>query len=529
MVKRIRFGAGSEEDPLPSLHTESVSGIADHICLTADEVETAFNNLSSGESIYIGDDNAPLNITQWLDIDVDGVQVIGPGTKTLLRTADGANVGGIRVGFNAHCEDITIRGVAHDGNYPNQTSGDSLSSIYAGDAKNVRIISNYVERQYPRHVHGTGGSGITVNQEAENVTVAYNRTDEVGDRGIEIAAQNCYIVGNRMTNGFDRGISLNLTDDLKGVGMGRANNAVVHGNVISDSIEGSAIGIHGVDGAHDRYVITNNVAFGAHRNLVRVYPHASGVTISNNIGWGYDSTQVDHGIDLKSDSSNGGKITDVTITGNQVYGYQARGIRTKDSATTNVTVTNNHVEECTQNDAEASITLNHVGGVCGFNQVLNSRNKGIDGTGTELLVIGNRIKGSYAHAMRMEGTNTNNLIAFNWAADNHNDPNNNAASFDNKDSGSMYLGNIISTDTETAAIFDSGNGNSYVNNWSPDSSAFNVSAPEYVRDNMPAIFLSSPPSATEGAEYYDDGTNTGSGTKGKRVYLGGAWVDAFTA
>ena len=43
---------------------------------TLDELQRAFDMLSSGDTIRISDENAPYRTTQWLDIDVDGVTVI---------------------------------------------------------------------------------------------------------------------------------------------------------------------------------------------------------------------------------------------------------------------------------------------------------------------------------------------------------------------------------------------------------------------------------------------------------------------
>jgi hypothetical protein len=51
----------------------------------------------------------------------------------------------------------------------------------------------------------------------------------------------------------------------------------------------------------------------------------------------------------------------------------------------------------------------------------------------------------------------------------------------------------------------------------------------YVRKNTPPVFLSQTPKNEAGNWYWDDGTNTSSGTSGKRVYLDGSWVDAFSA
>lgn len=64
------------------------------------ELGATVDDLSPGRSIYIRAANVPYRTTQWLDIDVDGVTVVGPGIRTLVKPADDTNVGGIRIGHN---------------------------------------------------------------------------------------------------------------------------------------------------------------------------------------------------------------------------------------------------------------------------------------------------------------------------------------------------------------------------------------------------------------------------------------------
>ena len=100
------------------------------VVTTLEELETTFEDLSPGETVYISAENAPYHTTQWLDIDVDGVTVTGPGVETLIKPVKRSNVGGIRIGHNHRCREIDVRGVGYHGN-PNgqRRSAERLHGI----------------------------------------------------------------------------------------------------------------------------------------------------------------------------------------------------------------------------------------------------------------------------------------------------------------------------------------------------------------------------------------------------------------
>lgn len=85
------------------------------VVTTQKELETAFENLSPGDTIRITDENAPYRTTQWLDVDVNGVTVVGAGARRLIKPAEGAAVGGIRIGHNEPCREVDVRGVGYRG------------------------------------------------------------------------------------------------------------------------------------------------------------------------------------------------------------------------------------------------------------------------------------------------------------------------------------------------------------------------------------------------------------------------------
>lgn len=293
------------------------------IVTSRQELEEAFDNLSQGTSIYISAENAPYRTTQWLDIDVDGVTVVGPGIRNLIKPANNANVGGIRIGHNGHCKEIDVRWIGFHGNPKGLASeAKRCHGIIVRDAENVTLQSNYVTRTHPYHVHNAGGSGISVEGAATNIRVVHNRIEDIGDRGIQVAGDGVWIVGNVLTNGFDRSISLDIP--VPDAHTNRARNVTVTENILGNNKEGSLIGVGGRPERSDRgyFTISNNVGFGRHKHFC----HLGFVGSSRNI-------QVEGNVSVQN-AENGlagvsadiDRATNVTIRNNALYSYSGRGI-----------------------------------------------------------------------------------------------------------------------------------------------------------------------------------------------------------
>ncbi len=298
--------------------------LADHVVADARELESTFEGLSPGETVLIERDGAPYRTREWLDVDVDGVTVLGPGVEELIKPADGANVGGIRVGHNAHCEGVTVAGVGYHGNPSGQRDAAwRLHGIVVRDAANVTIERNAVTRTHPYHEHNFGGSGISVERGSENVRVANNYVHDIGDRGIQLAGDGIVVSGNLLVDGFDRSVAFDAWSP-DGVDY-QARNVTVTGNVMGNNPEGSLTGIGGGSTRlHDRGYVTiaGNVGFGRHKSLC----HVGG---DGDVG----NVQIQGNVSVQAgDNDIAGVSVDITharrvaVRDNVLSGYSGRGI-----------------------------------------------------------------------------------------------------------------------------------------------------------------------------------------------------------
>ncbi|WP_266075677.1 right-handed parallel beta-helix repeat-containing protein [Haladaptatus caseinilyticus] len=294
---------------------------ADAVITTTSALESAFNDLSAGDTVVITGENAPYRTTQWLDIDVDGVTVVGPDIPTLVKPADGANVGGFRIGHHDHCENVTIRGVGYDGNPDGQRPSAKLChGIVVKDAENVTLSGNYLTRTHPYHEHGTGGSGISAEKESRNVRILGNRIRDIGDRGIQVGGANVLVSGNVVTDGLDRSISC---DVWRGFDHQQARNVAIVGNVLGNNLEGSLTGIGGNDLQAGGYIlIASNIGFGYHKSFCHVGfgGRARNVRIDGNVSVQEESA------DFAGVSLNIERATNVTVVDNDLYDYGGTGV-----------------------------------------------------------------------------------------------------------------------------------------------------------------------------------------------------------
>ena len=388
---------------------------------SASQLQSAFENLTPGERVYISPKNAPYRTRTWLDVDVDAVTVVGPGTKRLIVPADGANVGGIRIGHNDACEDVEVRGVGYHGNPEGQDpSALRLHGIVVRDAQNVTLRDNYLTRLHPYHVHNKGGSAISLAPESSLVRVLDNRISDTGDRGIQMGGQGIVVSGNVITDGYDRAISLDVwpgyeTDD-RSRAVYQARNVSVVGNVIGNNFTGSCIGVGGIPKQADRgyYSIVNNVGFGIHKSLVNLgfKGYVRNVSVVGNVGVQSDSNdgaKLRHVSGINVDATN---ARNVIVVGNEVYDYPLAGMDI-DAGAEEFTVSNNLVSG---SDGPGIRIAGRYGTVCG-NSVRDAGKQGIDLEGARnVLVSGNRIRGARwaAIAARNESAPSRHQIQNNY-------------------------------------------------------------------------------------------------------------------
>ncbi|WP_227375045.1 right-handed parallel beta-helix repeat-containing protein [Haladaptatus halobius] len=293
----------------------------DTVVTTREQLERTFENLSPGENVWISDEGAPYRTTRWLDIDVDGVTVIGPGVRRLVMPADGANVGGIRIGHDGHCENVEVHDIGYHGNPGGQRpSAKRLHGFVVRDTAEVLLSGNSVTRTHPYHEHNTGGSGISVERRATDVGVSNNYVYDIGDRGIQLAGDRIAVVGNTVVNGFDHSVALDawVPDER------HATNVLVRGNVMGGNPQGALVGASG--GRQESNVgyfdVSDNLGFGEHKSLCLIGfgQTLRGIQIAGNVSVQSEKGKFS-GISLAIE-----RAKDVTVRDNDLYDYAGRGI-----------------------------------------------------------------------------------------------------------------------------------------------------------------------------------------------------------
>jgi len=317
-------------------------------------------------------------------------------SKVVLEAEEGCE---IKAGAGSNCvlilvhgdpdpvEDVVVRGFRLDGNYTEQTAGSYHHGIKVDNARRVLIEGNYIANTHPWHVHDTGGCGISVWHNAQDVWIINNRIHNIGDRGIEVSGTRIVIEGNIITDNFDRPISLDVNE---GSNLNRyvADHVVVKGNIANVATEGSIVGVDcnnedGTDagGNLTDVVIADNIGYGSHRCLVVIWNlHSTEgrIVIKGNVGVGGGQQGI------RINAVSGATPLPITIVGNILSGYGSNGIYL-------------------QNVSRATV----VGNMC-----MNNTNDGIRllGTGSDNIVASNICNGNGGYGIQEMDSQDYNLI-----------------------------------------------------------------------------------------------------------------------
>lgn len=479
---------------VPSVDTRTVRGMADHVVTSTGELETAFDELTDGETVWVGGQSAPYRTTRWLDIDSSGVTVVGPGIDTAIKPADGANVGGIRIGHNERCHNVTVTDVGYHGNTDNQDkSAKKLHGIIVQDATNVVLSGNAITRTHPFREHGSGGSGISVGRNASNVRITNNRIQQFGDRGIQLGGQNIVVSENVVTDGIDRAIACDLwsPDGKNEV----ANTVIVTGNILGNCREGSLTGIasgpKGEEAGGSHTIITDNIGFGFHKSFC----HVRGPTSVQNVSIrGNVSTQSTEGLETNETTKFAGIAVDpndgssITIAGNELSGYSRHGINVQSPITdfkiaNNTIVDSNEVGIRVRDATEGTIIDNTVAGP-------GDRGIFLDHTAS-ISLTNNHIREAAQSgiAVRSPGT-TYHEIKDNYVSGVNTDGTDGTPGIRIESSNTGVRGNAIVQLPSPPAIREASGAtdNIYENNRAEGADAWAISSPSsIVRDNVPAF------------------------------------------
>jgi len=302
-----------------SVTTEELSSIYTHRISSASGLESIDATLSQGDTAYVAQPATPYRTSSWIDIDTQDVTVVfesrlAQDGNAIVKPADGADVGGLRIGTGGTTvTNVKVRKFGFNGNASTMTgSVKRLHGVIVENAQNVTVENGYFTNTHPYQSHNDGGSGITVRDLATNVSIYGNYIENIGDRGIQVAGKNINIFDNTNINGFDRGVSL---DVLQPDGIQhQAKYVSVVGNYARGLSEGSGIGIKGE--LSDSYLsIVGNVVEGTHRRCVQILD-TKRASVVGNVGFGGDI----NGIEVSNTGEN------IVVANNVLDGYSGDGI-----------------------------------------------------------------------------------------------------------------------------------------------------------------------------------------------------------
>lgn len=309
-----------------SVSTGDLVGEWDRLITAESDLNSLSADINAGETVAIAQPETPYLLNEWIDIDVDNVTLVAESPfaengERLIKVADGANIGGIRIGLNTPVSNVTVRRIGIDGNPTNQDSTiKRLHAITAVQGTDITVERCWPTRQNPYHEHNSGGSGITFEEGVTNGTIRYNTVVDPGDRCIQFGSQDTTVYGNFGYDGFDRFIATNYP---RVQGSPNADGGAVDFRIINNHArnlaEGSAIGVeHVVRGG--RGVVMGNTARGTHRAVVRLRSSLSNVLVAGNVGYKSSPSNNNSGIVI------GSNVVGATVAYNQLIGYDGNGI-----------------------------------------------------------------------------------------------------------------------------------------------------------------------------------------------------------
>jgi len=382
-----------------------------------DGISWSIQQVNPGGTVYVPaegpDEGNVWLLDDWIDVERDNVTLEGDGpNRTLLVVESGANVGGIRIGAGdgETRSDVTVRGVGYDGNALEQDQQvKRLHGVIVEDAERVLVENCFFTRTSPYREHDSGGSGITVRHAASEVRIEGNWIDDIGDRGIQVAGEQMLIQGNTATNGYDRNISLDVTEP-DGYRY-HARGATVVNNVGRNNADGSMIGASTVgqvpqppDRGH--VAVVGNVATGSFRRLVSLNNGINqGAAVVGNVGIQTDQEEVRSGIKLEvGDEYGDDPFKNVAVMGNVLDGFTREGIRLDN--THGFSVVGNVVRDV---DSDGVQVFGGSGTVA-LNYVRGAGENGLNVAAGAVSLTGNVVESSGDHGVFLQPLSTPNSI-----------------------------------------------------------------------------------------------------------------------
>jgi hypothetical protein len=467
----VATDAGWRAAPMatPELAADRIAGIADHVVTSTRELRAAFRRLRPGDTVVLA--GGTYRPSEWLDVTVDDVTVVGQSRReTLVKPADGANVGGFRIGPGRRVENVTVRGIGVDGNA--RAMDDSVKRCHAflvDNARNVVVRDCFATRTHPYHEHDVGGSGFTVRRRAADVAILGNYTRDIGDRSIQVAGTGVTVAYNRLTEGFDRSISLDVRhpdgrkhyaqDVLVAYNLGRDNS---HGSVV-----GASQGAPHREGAGN-YAIVGNVAAGRHRRTVflGIEENVENVAIVGNAGRQGEFREPRSGIYVA------GNVSSFVVAGNSLADYSGHGIEIAGTGS-GFTCAGNAVS----NPRRDGVRVETREGTVANNVVEGAGAAGVSVAAADVAVANNTIRDTRGHGVHVSSAAGPAVVSSNVVAG-HAGPDGDALRVESRDT--VVAANVVSGrewDREIREA-DPADGNLYVANALPrDGRGWALSGP----------------------------------------------------
>jgi hypothetical protein len=294
----------------PAVQTESLANVADIVVSDGDDIDQAFTDISQGDTMIVSKPPTPYRNEEWLEPEVDGFNIVfqsrfAEDGQPIVKCADGANVGGIRVGNDTTRKDFRIYNFGFHGNADNQTGGESHNAITVSDGQMFEIDGVYATRTHPYHEHNTGGSGVECLSPSKHYAVRNCDFFDIGDQGVQAEGEKIIVENIRNIQGYDRTVTTGPTpSDSIGVTIR---------NIFADTIEdGSVVGAAGQNVSIDSVIALNptrgavkipavgspknyninNIFVKQGRGAIRVRGDVENVNISNVVEVAPDTSQT---------------------------------------------------------------------------------------------------------------------------------------------------------------------------------------------------------------------------------------------
>lgn len=440
----------------------------DTVCLLEGEYEPD-RTFSEGDNILI---DKPLRLT-------------GSGEGSVIKTPDGfTSTDGVKlIRSEATVPWVQFDHFKIDGNRQNNATNAT------NDGHNLKPQGGNV---FVHHVVSVNSTGDGVAASGNNLLLHNNRVEDSYENNIHVnRGENVLIVLNTVRgeqqSGSIRIYPINSSNVVE--------NCIIGFNTVTDAA------FRAID------VLTNGATFKNLRITENIVdnPANYAIRVSNDNGGEVDAVVSDntcinggtHLIKVRQTATAPGSTPQFTVRGNTAKYGGGLGVYAELQHTADCIIENNDAHDNDGHGVGVYLTDNPAG-IVSVKDNTAIDNNADGGSSRGVFVTGSGL----AHdAVIVDGNETHSV--------------------DNTHATGVRVDNIAAA-TVSAVV-----GN-IVSGGSADIEVLN-GTPDYVKENTPAVLLSSTPKAEEGNWYWDDGTNTGSGTPGKRAYLNGGWVDAFTA